>query len=158
MHQWNLRRAAYHPERRAHPQTSRYRLATKSLLSPLRSADHSTRKTRVSASVPVRLMLQEPGSRLSRRPHHPSRGQAGAHRVWLYESGEEAKVEVWCALKVSRYSSASGAAGGGAGSEGGSRCLSLCAQRRRIPGPKFKFKRKGETGCNSSRQLRIRGR
>lgn len=44
------------------------------------------------------------------------------------------------------------------GREGGGRCLSLCAQGRRIPGPKFKFKRKGETGCNRGRQLRIRGR
>lgn len=115
MHQWKLRKAAYHPELRAHPQTARYRLAAKPLLSPLRPADHSTRKTRVSASVPVRLMLQ-PGSRLTRRPHYPSRGHAGAHRVWLYIS--EAEVEVWCALKVSRYSSASGAAGGGGGGAG----------------------------------------
>lgn len=53
--------------------------------------------------------------------------------MWLYISEEEAEVEVeaWCALKVSRYSSASGAAGGGggAGSEGGRGSLSepVCA-------------------------------
>lgn len=139
------------------------KLGTGSLRNPFCRLSVSTRKTRVSASVPVRLMLQEPGSRLSRRPHHPSRGQAGAHRMWPYIS--EAEVEVsqsvplqlgqWCCRRRRRRSSERGRDGG---MEGGGRCLSLCAQRRRIPGPKFKFKRKGETGCNSGRQLRIRGR
>lgn len=38
------------------------------------------------------------------------------------------------------------------GRRGWGGCMSLGAQQRRLPGHKFKFKRKGEDGCDSDRE------
>lgn len=56
------------------------------------------------------------------------------------------------ALKVSRYSSVSGAAGGGGGGAGAGGSRSRGAQQKRLPVPKFKFKRKGEDRHSSDRE------
>lgn len=160
MHQWNLRRAAYHPELRAHPQTARYRLATKSLLSPLRPADHSTKKTQwcqrafPSASCCKNRDLVSPDVRIIRAGDRRARTECGCtyqrrRRRWRFGALSKCPVT---ARPVVLQEEEQGAR------EAGGRCLSLCAQRRRIPGPKFMFKRKGEPGCNSGRQLRIGGR